>query len=90
MNDMVSVGILQGLLTSGIRVPEDMSLLGFDDTYITDITTPRLSSVGYDYNDFAKKLISTALSPEPPEALPRDQLIPVFVTERRSCRPLSP
>ena len=89
MNDMVSVGILQGLLANGIRVPEDISLLGFDDTYITDITTPRLSSVGYDYNDFAKRLISTALSPEPPEELPRDQLIPVFVTERQSCRSLS-
>ena len=90
MNDMVSVGILQGLLANGIRVPEDLSLLGFDDTYITDITTPQLSSVGYDYNDFGKKLIQTALSPEPPEELPADQLIPVFVTERQSCRPLSP
>ena len=90
MNDMVSVGILQGLLANGIRVPEDLSLLGFDDTYITNITTPQLSSVGYDYNDFGKKLIQTALSPEPPEELPADQLIPVFVTERQSCRPLSP
>ena len=90
MNDMVSVGILQGLLAGGIRVPEDMSLLGFDDTYITDITTPRLSSVGYNYNDFAKKLIDTALSPLPPEERPRDQLIPVFLAERQSCRPLSP
>ena len=90
MNDMVSVGILQGLLSNGIRVPEDVSLLGFDDTYITDITTPRLSSVGYDYNDFAKKLIETALSKEPLEETPRDRLIPVYVTERQSCRHLSP
>ncbi len=83
MNDMVSVGLLQGLLTSGIRVPEDISLLGFDDTYVTGITLPKLTSVGYDYQSYGAELVRTAL--EPGTEWPEERRIPVFVAERASC-----
>ncbi|MBR6028458.1 MAG: LacI family DNA-binding transcriptional regulator [Clostridia bacterium] len=87
MNDMVSVGILQGLLANGLRVPQDISLLGFDDTFVTDITTPRLTSVGYDYQLFARQLLDAALYEGPVEELSENQLIPVYLTERDSvCR----
>ncbi len=85
MNDMVSAGILRGLLAAGLRVPEDISLLGFDDTFVTGITTPQLTSVGYDYQAFGKALIQTAL--EPQEEWQSERRIPVFITERESCAP---
>ena len=89
MNDMMSAGILRGLIAHGIRVPEDISLLGFDDTFISDITYPRLSSISYDYADFARRLVDAALdSPDTEkdrEAEPDSRLIPVFLTERDSC-----
>lgn len=86
MNDMVSAGILQGLLSAGLKVPEDISLLGFDDTFVTAITTPRLTSVGYDYQAFGAALVQTAL--EPQTEWPAERRVPVFITERESCAPL--
>ena len=83
MNDMVSAGLLQGLLSEGIRVPGDISVLGFDDTFVTDITTPRLSSVGYDYQAYGAMLVETAV--ERDQDWPADRRIPVFITERDSC-----
>ena len=85
MNDMVSAGILQGLAGLGVRVPEDISVMGFDDTYITSITTPALTSVGYDYQAYASLLIDACLYSGDMADFPRDQRIPVFVTERASC-----
>ena len=83
MNDMVSAGLLQGLSSAGFRVPEDISVLGFDDTFVTDITMPRRSSVGYDYQAFGAMLVETAI--ERDQDWPADRRIPVFITERDSC-----
>ena len=85
MNDLVSAGILQELLRNGLRVPEDISLLGFDDTFVSEITSPRMSSVSYDYQLFAKMLVDAALNQE--EANTESRTIPVFMTERASCAP---
>ena len=86
MNDMVSAGLLQGLITAGVRVPQDISLLAFDDTFVSAITTPKLTSVGYDYQSYGADLIRAAVEPEEPCIT--DRRIPVFITERDSCAPL--
>ncbi len=83
MNDMVSAGILQKLSSAGISVPRDISVLGFDDTFITSITTPQLTSVSYDYDRYAAMLLDAATGDI--EMMPRDRRIPVFMTERASC-----
>jgi LacI family transcriptional regulator len=31
LNDFVAMGVIQGLLDKGIRVPEDVSVIGYDD-----------------------------------------------------------
>ncbi len=86
MNDMVSAGLLQGMLNVGIRVPQEISLLGFDDTFVTSITSPRLSSVGYDYQAYGAMLVETAV--EPDREWLTDRRIPVFITERETCAAL--
>ena len=83
MNDMVSAGLLQGLLAAGLRVPEDISLMGFDDTFVTCITAPQLTSVGYDYQSYGAELVRAALEPE--AEWEQDRRIPVFIEERASC-----
>ena len=86
MNDMVSAGILRELNSRGVRVPEDISVIGFDDTFVSSITSPELTSVSYDYQLFASMLLDAALHTGPINELPADQLVPVFITERSSCR----
>jgi DNA-binding LacI/PurR family transcriptional regulator len=87
MNDMVSAGLLQGLLSLGLRIPEDYSIVGFDDTFVTGITTPNLTSVGYDYQAYGSMLVRAAVDPEP--FVPEEYRIPVFITERNSCLSLT-
>lgn len=47
-NDLVALGLLARWSESGVRVPHDVSLLGFDNTYVAELSSPRLSSVGAD------------------------------------------
>jgi LacI family transcriptional regulator len=40
-----AIGVLHALHAAGLRVPEDVSLVGFDDIPLTSYTTPTLTTV---------------------------------------------
>lgn len=44
-NDLMAIGAIDCLRNNGLRVPEDMSVVGFDDLPISALLTPRLTSV---------------------------------------------
>jgi LacI family transcriptional regulator len=44
-NDMIAFGALLAIREENLRCPEDISLIGFDGLDLTEITTPKLSSV---------------------------------------------
>jgi LacI family transcriptional regulator len=44
-NDNVAIGALHAAQRRGLRVPEDLSIVGFDDTFQATIVTPRLTTV---------------------------------------------
>lgn len=44
-NDQMSVGALKALSETGIRVPEDIKIIGYDNVFISSILEPTLSTV---------------------------------------------
>ncbi len=44
-NDLTAIGALQALRNRGLRVPQDMSLIGFDDIVLAESTDPPLTTV---------------------------------------------
>jgi LacI family transcriptional regulator, galactose operon repressor len=44
-NDKVAAGVLQAAAARGLRVPDDLSVVGFDDIGVSRATTPRLTTV---------------------------------------------
>jgi len=44
-NDLVALGALQACAEAGVRVPEDVAVLGYDDSPVCDLVRPRLSSI---------------------------------------------
>jgi LacI family transcriptional regulator len=44
-NDLIAISAMRCLSAHGIRVPEDVSLVGFDDIRWSDLTTPRLTTI---------------------------------------------
>ena len=44
-NDMIAVGAINAAVTEGLRVPEDISIIGHDGSYVGEITEPGLTTV---------------------------------------------
>lgn len=88
MNDMVTAGMLQGLHACGVRVPEDVSVMAFDDTFITTITTPQLTAIDYDYRDYARMLVDTAVGAMENRKMQPNRLVPPSLSIKASCAPI--
>lgn len=59
-NDMIALGALLAIREAGLRCPEDISLIGFDDLDLAEFTNPSLSSVsqsGYELGTTAARLL---------------------------------
>lgn len=53
-NDYMAAGALAMLQQKAIKVPEQISIVGFDDGLISRYTTPRLTTVRYPINEMAE------------------------------------
>jgi DNA-binding LacI/PurR family transcriptional regulator len=45
INDLTAIGVIKALLSAGIRVPDDISVTGFDKTRLADYSNPSLTTV---------------------------------------------
>lgn len=44
-NDIIAIGAIQALTSLGYRIPEDVSIIGFDDIFLAENTLPSLTTV---------------------------------------------
>nr|WP_256127869.1 substrate-binding domain-containing protein [Arthrobacter sp. SDTb3-6] len=44
-NDLMAIGLMRELQAAGVRIPEELSILGFDNIFGSDFTTPPLSTI---------------------------------------------
>jgi LacI family transcriptional regulator len=44
-NDMVAVGVMESLFASGMRVPEEVSIIGYDDIYVAGLLRVPLTTI---------------------------------------------
>lgn len=60
VNDMTAIGAMQTILKKGYKIPEDISIVGFSDGYLSGVTDPHLSSVdqhGYEMGTVAAEVL---------------------------------
>lgn len=53
-NDLIAIGALNEFQDQGIKVPEDVSIVGFDDMYICTMTRPQLTTIHHPIAEMAK------------------------------------
>jgi DNA-binding LacI/PurR family transcriptional regulator len=57
-NDMTAIGVLHRLYRAGLRVPDDLSVVGFDDIHIAEVTIPPLTTVQMSRFDLARAAVT--------------------------------
>ncbi|AGB17938.1 LacI family DNA-binding transcriptional regulator [Thermoanaerobacterium thermosaccharolyticum] len=85
--DIMAVGIMSGLQEMGVRIPDDISIIGFDDLDISRITSPRLTTIHQDAEKkglIAAEMMITYLKEH--NVKNRKVILPVHLVERESVR----
>lgn len=61
-NDELALGVLHALQQAGVRVPADMSVLGFDDIRYAAIASPALSTVAQPANEIGRRVAARLIA----------------------------
>ncbi|MUK89424.1 LacI family DNA-binding transcriptional regulator [Ornithinibacillus sp. L9] len=54
-SDLMAYGVMRAVKEKGLRIPEDVSITGFDDLLISNFTQPRLTTVRQDFFEMGKQ-----------------------------------
>jgi LacI family transcriptional regulator len=71
-NDIAAIGAVRAIVDAGLRCPEDISVIGFDDIATAAYTTPRLTTVRQPLRRMGEMAVQTLLKriEKPQEAYP--------------------
>lgn len=88
--DILAAGIMAGLSNKGVRVPQDKSVIGFDDVFFSMLTSPKLTTIHQDADKkgllAAEMILDLILGREMED---KQVILPVRLVERESVRNLN-
>lgn len=89
MNDITAAGVIRGIQDLGLRVPEDISVIGIDDVEIDPHMSPLLTTVRIPIWDMGCMAAATLIDRmEGGHSLPLRAALPHRLVVRGSCRKL--
>lgn len=87
--DLMAIGAIAAIKEKGLSVPEDISIVGFDDIQIAKYMTPGLTTIKQDTSLIGKtaaNLLISQINEKKKQFM--SVKIPVSLVERDSCRPI--
>jgi LacI family transcriptional regulator len=89
-NDSMAVGVLASLAVAGIKVPEAMSVVGFDDIPIARYVTPPLTTMRVDIAEVGRRAFALLLDAiaDPIAHITRHDRVATTLVVRGSCMAL--
>jgi len=87
VNDMTAIGALQAVRNCGLKVPEDISVIGFTNGRISTMTDPPLTTVeqhGYEMGQIAVRMLLNHLEKENEENEPETRVLKTDLIIRES------
>jgi DNA-binding LacI/PurR family transcriptional regulator len=87
-NDMIAFGVLLAIREAGLRCPQDISVMGFDNLELAEMTNPALSSVsqpGYQLGMTAAQILLDRVAGD--EGPPKHCVLQTELTLRESVAP---
>ena len=88
-NDVMAFGVVQTVIRRGLRIPHDLSLIGFDNLEFSMIVHPPLTTIHqpkYQMGSAAVEIL-LRLAREKQKQIPEHRRLGVELIERQSCKP---
>jgi len=83
-SDQIALGAVRALLHAGLRVPQDVSVIGFDNVPFSRYARPALTTIAQDTMKAGRLLVSKLLD-YPGDSVGRSERIPTDLIVRESC-----
>lgn len=85
-NDELAIGVMNYLFDNDIKVPEDISLVGYGNINMTSILRPRLTTVSEPYYDIGAVAIRRIIKEiQGDTILDKETILPYKIQKRESC-----
>jgi LacI family transcriptional regulator len=65
-NDLMAIGSIKALKENGYRVPEDISVLGYDNIFIDELVNPKITTVSTPLDELGRNAIVRLIGPHDP------------------------
>lgn len=89
-NDLMALGVMQAIQEQGLNIPQDISLVGFDDIAQASLVHPRLTTVRQPLEQMGRVAVNLLVEQiENSEVSPRRITLATRFIERESCRPIA-
>ena len=84
MADVLAIGAIRALRDAGLRVPEDVSVVGLDGLAIGEYTIPRLTTISQNVEELAEQGFRMLLNQVEKNLPARYEILPVSLVVRES------
>lgn len=84
-NDAMAIGALCAIREQGVRVPEEIAVVGFDDIPIARFVSPPLTTVSVEIAELGRQAFELLLEAGEPDRQPRLEILPTHLVIRESC-----
>ena len=88
VSDVYAAELIGFLSSHGIRVPQDISVAGFDDSPICGMITPKLTTIHQDNQTRARAAVELLLYQKEHPDSHQNRILPVYLVERESVQNL--
>ena len=85
--DITAIGLINGLRAAGLRVPEDVSVIGFDDVEYAKMCYPGLTTMRQNIMEKGRQAARLMIEAVQDHSLPREErIIPMELIERGTVK----
>ena len=83
-SDVIAAQVIQICRKKGINIPDQIKLVGFDDSLISMLTSPAITTIRQPIPEMASLAVQTILRASNKEMVPSRTILPVSLVERET------
>ncbi|SFB19963.1 MULTISPECIES: LacI family DNA-binding transcriptional regulator [unclassified Bacillus (in: firmicutes)] len=85
-SDEIAIGAISTAYQMGIKIPEELSIIGYDNTSLAEMSVPPLTTIAQPFSKMGEIAGNMLLNLLDGEGLPESRIVPHSVIERKSVK----
>jgi LacI family transcriptional regulator, sucrose operon repressor len=83
-NDIIAAQVINICTKRGIKIPEEMKVVGYDDIDLCELCTPTITTIHQSVDAICQRAVESIISKQENKVIPTSVILPVSLVERES------